>query len=161
MSLKTGTKVGIKTGLKLNENAIRVLEKRYLKKDDKGNIIETPEDMFRRVARAVAAAELIYNDKADAKPWEDEFYRLMTSLEFLPNSPTLLNAGRELGQLSACFVLPVNDSVESIFNTVKQPDCLTMATYLDGNIQICTGINWVGASHAAITPEACVFQRKP
>ncbi|MES0329466.1 MAG: adenosylcobalamin-dependent ribonucleoside-diphosphate reductase, partial [Dehalococcoidales bacterium] len=120
MSLKTGAKVGVKTGLKLNQNALRVLEKRYLKKDGKGNIIETPEDMFRRVAHAVAAAELIYNDKADAKPWENEFYRLMTSLEFLPNSPTLLNAGRELGQLSACFVLPVNDSVESIFNTVKQ-----------------------------------------
>jgi len=120
MSLKTGTKADIKTGLKLSDNGTRVLEKRYLKKDDKGNVIESPEDMFRRVAWAVAAAELIYNDKADAKLWEDEFYRLMTSLEFLPNSPTLLNAGRELGQLSACFVLPVDDSVESIFNTVKQ-----------------------------------------
>ncbi|MES0279223.1 MAG: ribonucleotide reductase N-terminal alpha domain-containing protein, partial [Dehalococcoidales bacterium] len=64
MSLKTGAKVGVKTGLKLNQNALRVLEKRYLKKDGKGNIIETPEDMFRRVAHAVAAAELIYNDKA-------------------------------------------------------------------------------------------------
>jgi ribonucleoside-diphosphate reductase alpha chain len=120
MAPKTGAKADTKQGLGLSENAIRVLEKRYLKKDDKGNIIETPEDMFRRVARTVAAAELIYNDKADVKPWEDEFYRLMTSLEFLPNSPTLLNAGREMGQLSACFVLPVDDSVESIFNTVKQ-----------------------------------------
>jgi ribonucleoside-diphosphate reductase alpha chain len=120
MSGKTGAKTDIKPSLALSENAIRVLEKRYLKKDDKGNITETPEDMFRRVAGTVAAAELIYDDKADVTPWEGEFYRLMTSLEFLPNSPTLLNAGREPGQLSACFVLPVDDSVESIFNAVKQ-----------------------------------------
>jgi len=106
-------------GVKLSANALRVLERRYLKKDAQGQAIETPEDMFHRVAQTVASAELIYNPEADVKSREEEFYRLMASLEFLPNSPTLMNAGRELGQLSACFVLPVEDSMESIFDAVK------------------------------------------
>ena len=106
-------------GINLTENAVHVLEKRYLKKDKQGQVIETPEQMFRRVAQTIASAELIYNPKADVKAREDEFYQLMANLEFLPNSPTLMNAGRELGQLSACFVIPVDDSMESIFDAVK------------------------------------------
>jgi ribonucleoside-diphosphate reductase alpha chain len=107
------------TGFKLTENARHVLQKRYLKKDKQGNVIETPEEMFRRVAGAIAGAELQYKPKANVKAMEEEFYRIMTSLDFLPNSPTLMNAGRELGQLSACFVLPIEDSMESIFDSVK------------------------------------------
>ncbi|MFC1918600.1 vitamin B12-dependent ribonucleotide reductase [Chloroflexota bacterium] len=107
------------SSINLAENAIHVLERRYLKKDKQGQVSETSEEMFRRVARAIASAELNYDSKADVKAREEEFYRLMTSLEFLPNSPTLMNAGRELGQLSACFVLPVEDSMESIFDAVK------------------------------------------
>jgi ribonucleoside-diphosphate reductase alpha chain len=105
--------------LKLTENAMVVLEKRYLKKDSQGKVIETPEGMFRRVSQYVASAELVFDKKVKLAEWEDKFYRLMTSLEFLPNSPTLMNAGRELGQLSACFVLPIEDSTESIFDAVK------------------------------------------
>ncbi len=110
------TEVQPAPGIKLTQNALHVLERRYLKKDKKGQVIETVEEMFHRVAQAIASAEPI---KADVKAWEEKFYQLMTSLEFLPNSPTLMNAGRELGQLSACFVLPVEDSMESIFDAVK------------------------------------------
>jgi ribonucleoside-diphosphate reductase alpha chain len=103
----------------LTDTAIQVLERRYLLRDKRGKVIETPEEMFRRVARAVAAAELNYNPDADVKAVEDEFFKLMYGLDFLPNSPTLMNAGKKLGQLSACFVLPVDDSMESIFDAVK------------------------------------------
>jgi len=112
-------KVELAPGTNLTENALRVLERRYLKKDKSGQVIETPEEMFHRVAQTVASAELLYDPKADVRAKEEEFYQLMANLEFLPNSPTLMNAGRELGQLSACFVLPIEDSMESIFNAVK------------------------------------------
>jgi ribonucleoside-diphosphate reductase alpha chain len=114
MNIKTETTV-----LDLSENALHVLEKRYLQKDSQGQVVETPAAMFRRVARAIAAADLIYDPGADAGAREEEFYQLMAGLEFLPNSPTLMNAGRELGQLAACFVLPIEDSMESIFEMVK------------------------------------------
>jgi len=110
-------------GIALSENARVVLERRYLVKDDTGRPIETPEQLFRRVAHHLAQAELLYKPLADPErdvlPWEERFYQIMASLEFLPNSPTLMNAGRELGQLSACFVLPVEDSIEGIFDAIK------------------------------------------
>ena len=119
MILNIKKKAETTSGLSLTENALRVLEKRYLRKDKQGKVIEIPGEMFRRVAKAISSAELIYNSEANVMSWQDEFYWLMAKLEFLPNSPTLLNAGRELGQLSACFVLPIEDSVESIFDAVK------------------------------------------
>lgn len=106
--------------MNLTDNARRVLEARYLARDANGKVVETPEQLFRRVADAVAEAERKYGgDTETVKRWSDEFYRLMTSLEFLPNSPTLMNAGRSMGMLSACFVLPVGDSIEEIFEAVK------------------------------------------
>lgn len=108
------------SGLGLTQNALKVLEKRYLKKDEEGKIVEAPEEMFRRISCAVASADAGYGKTPeDVAKTEEEFYGMMTSLCFLPNSPTLMNAGRRLGQLSACFVLPVGDSMDSIFDAVK------------------------------------------
>ncbi|MCS7116988.1 MAG: vitamin B12-dependent ribonucleotide reductase [Nitrososphaerota archaeon] len=109
---------GVEDDLKLSVNAISVLEKRYLLKDLNGKVIETPSQMFRRVARAVALAEKLYGYQ-DVSKFEDEFYTVMRNLEFIPNSPTLMNAGTEIGQLSACFVLPVEDSIKGIFDAIK------------------------------------------
>ena len=105
----------------LSENARLVLERRYLARDDRGQPLETPEQLFARVAHNIAQAEAIYapDDKDAAARWEVRFLELMTALDFLPNSPTLMNAGRELQQLSACFVLPVEDSIEGIFQAIK------------------------------------------
>jgi ribonucleoside-diphosphate reductase alpha chain len=104
----------------LTKNATVVLERRYLKKDDKGVPVETPADMFRRVAMAVAAGDRKFGaDDAQVAETAADFLELMGNGWFLPNSPTLMNAGRRLGQLSACFVLPVGDSIESIFETLK------------------------------------------
>jgi ribonucleoside-diphosphate reductase alpha chain len=105
-------------GIQLSENAMTVLKKRYLLKNENGEISETPEQMFRRVARFIAAADDAYPD-GNRQMAEQAFYEMMTNLDFLPNSPTLMNAGRDLGQLSACFVLPIEDSMESIFDAVK------------------------------------------
>lgn len=106
--------------LNLSENAIKVLEHRYLKRDKSGVCTEKPEDMFRRVADTIAQADFKYGKTQEqVKQLSDEFYMAITNLYFMPNSPTLMNAGRELGQLSACFVLPVEDSLEGIFETIK------------------------------------------
>lgn len=103
----------------LTENALKVLQARYLIRGDKGSVAETPEQLFRRVANAVAAAETTEEDKAK---WAQSFYELMANLDFLPNTPTLVNAGNPKGSsvLSACFVLPVKDSLDSIFNTLHR-----------------------------------------
>ncbi|TRZ94731.1 vitamin B12-dependent ribonucleotide reductase [bacterium] len=106
--------------LKLSENALKVLERRYLMKDAKGKIIETPQGMFRRVAKAIALADKIYGkSEKEITALEESFYQIISNLEFMPNSPCLMNAGKDLGQLSACFTLPIDDSMESIFETLK------------------------------------------
>jgi ribonucleoside-diphosphate reductase alpha chain len=103
--------------LKLDVNALKVLEERYLLKDETGKIIETPTQLFKRVATTIAAQDALYGK--DPNKTEEEFFAAMRNLEFLPNSPTLMNAGTPLGQLSACFVLPIEDSLEGIFTTLK------------------------------------------
>ncbi len=113
MSIKERQKVVV------TKNARTVLERRYLKKNSDGEIIEDVEDMFFRVASALAAPDIQYDKTADIEKVTEEFYEIMAKFEFMPNSPTLMNAGREIGQLSACFVLPIEDSMDSIFDTVK------------------------------------------
>ncbi|MFB0564701.1 MAG: adenosylcobalamin-dependent ribonucleoside-diphosphate reductase [Candidatus Aminicenantaceae bacterium] len=110
---------GVRDDLKLPLNTVLVLKKRYLLKDDNQNVIETPSELFQRVARAVSEAELNFKSKLSPEEVEEAFFEMMAALEFLPNSPTLMNANTSLGQLSACFVLPVEDSMEGIFNALK------------------------------------------
>jgi ribonucleoside-diphosphate reductase alpha chain len=111
--------LGIKDDLKLPLNTMEVLKRRYLLKDDQQNIIETPSGLFRRVASYVAQAEKNFRSAHRPEEVEERFYQLMRNLEFMPNSPTLMNAGAALGQLSACFVIPVEDSIEGIFEALK------------------------------------------
>ena len=105
---------------RLTPLAITVLEKRYLRKNAQGVVVETPDEMFWRVAHDIAEAERLYKSPSSIDELSETFHRLMASLDFLPNSPCLMNAGKELEQLAACFVLPIEDSLESIFETVKQ-----------------------------------------
>lgn len=110
---------GVKDDLRLGINAIKVLQRRYLLQNKKGETIESPSQLFYRVANAIAAVETNYNQNADVKKIREQFYKIMSNLEFLPNTPTLMNAGTEVGQLSACFVIPVGDSLQEIFEAVK------------------------------------------
>jgi len=110
--------MGLTDDLKLPVNAVEVLRRRYLLKDEDRRIVETPSELFRRVAHHVAQAEANYGSDSHVQEVEDAFYRMMRNREFLPNSPTLMNAGTPLGQLSACFVIPVDDSVEGIFKAL-------------------------------------------
>ncbi|UCF42626.1 MAG: hypothetical protein JSV99_08490, partial [Planctomycetota bacterium] len=105
----------------LSENALTVLQRRYLIKDQRGKCIETPAQLLSRVAFLAAQAETKYGAiDSEIKVWHKKYYDLMASLKFLPNSPALMNANRPAGMLSACFVLPIEDSIEGIFETIKQ-----------------------------------------
>jgi len=109
---------GVKDDLKLPLNTLLVLKRRYLLKDDQRSVIETPKELFRRVAKAVSEGESNFKSSSTKEEVEEGFFKMMSRLEFLPNSPTLMNAGTSLGQLSACFVLPVDDSIEGIFESL-------------------------------------------
>ncbi len=111
--------LGKPTSIKISQNSLKVLMERYLLRNDSGKIVETPEELFRRVAENIAKADKKFNKNADLKKTGEEFYSLMSNFDFLPNSPTLMNAGTPIQQLSACFVLPIEDSMESIFETLK------------------------------------------
>jgi ribonucleoside-diphosphate reductase alpha chain len=110
---------GVRDDLKLPINTLLVLKKRYLQKDEDQNVIESPRELFERVARAVSGAESSFRSGLSKQQVEERFFQMMSRLEFIPNSPTLMNAGTELGQLSACFVLPVEDSIDGIFESLK------------------------------------------
>jgi len=116
---KTKELIGVKDELKLSVNAITVLKKRYLLRNENLEIVETPAQLFRRVAKAIAKIDLVYDNEADVEKIEEKFYQMMANLEFMPNTPTLMNAGLGIGQLFACFVLPVEDSLKGIFESVK------------------------------------------
>jgi ribonucleoside-diphosphate reductase alpha chain len=105
--------------IKLPENSLNVLKHRYLLKNEKGEITETPDQLVRRVAKNISQADKNYNKDANLKAVEEEFYQMISNLDFLPNTPTLMNAGNVLQQLSACFVLPIEDNMSSIYDSVK------------------------------------------
>lgn len=109
--------MGLSDNLRLSVNAVEVLRKRYLRRDERGLVAETPGEMFERVAKHVSQAEIRYD--SDAEYYRSRFLKMMREQDFLPNSPTLMNAGLPLGQLSACFVLPVEDSLPGIFDALK------------------------------------------
>jgi ribonucleoside-diphosphate reductase alpha chain len=111
--------LGLKDDLKMPVNTMEVLRRRYLLKDDDRNIIETPSELFGRVASHVAQAEDCFKSVYATEEVEEKFYRMMRNFEFMPNSPTLMNAGTTVGQLSACFVIPVEDSIEGIFQALR------------------------------------------
>ncbi|HOD34819.1 MAG TPA: adenosylcobalamin-dependent ribonucleoside-diphosphate reductase [Syntrophales bacterium] len=111
--------LGLRDDLKLSINAMEVLKKRYLLKDDDQNVVEAPGELFRRVARHIAQAEKAFRGSPSVGEAEEKFLSMMRSLEFIPNSPTLMNAGTSLGQLSACFVIPVEDSIDGIFDALE------------------------------------------
>lgn len=110
---------GVNNDLNLGINAVKVLQRRYLFQNKKRKTIESPSQLFRRVSHAIASIETRYNSARNTKKIEERFYKIMSRLEFLPNTPTLMNAGTEVGQLSACFVIPVGDSLQEIFDAVK------------------------------------------
>jgi ribonucleoside-diphosphate reductase alpha chain len=116
---KAKAALGVEDNLKLSLNSLSLLAGRYLIKDRNSKIIETPEGMFRRVAKAIALCDRLYDSNADIEKIEEEFYQMMVNLEFIPNAPTLYNAGTDIGQLSGCFVLPVEDSIEGIYEALK------------------------------------------
>lgn len=116
----TKAALGSKDDLKLSINAVEVLKRRYLLRDETRRIVETPSELFRRVARHVALAEANYGSPSVCDEVEQRFYEMMRRIEFLPNSPTLMNAGTRLGQLSACFVIPIDDSIEAIFKALGE-----------------------------------------
>lgn len=112
--------LGSRDDLKLSVNAIEVLKRRYLLRDPTRRVVETPSELFERVARHVAQAEANYGSPAVSEEARQRFYEMMRNLDFLPNSPTLMNAGTRLGQLSACFVIPIEDSIEGIFKALGE-----------------------------------------
>jgi len=116
---KMKSMLGVDDELKLSLNAIKVMASRYLMRDEERKIIESTNQLFRRAAKAIAEPEEKYGSDTVAKEYEEAFYSMMVNREFMPNSPTLMNAGTDLGQLSACFVLPVEDSISGIFDSVK------------------------------------------
>jgi ribonucleoside-diphosphate reductase alpha chain len=118
-SRRAAEALGVHDDLKLGLDVLRILEARYLKRDEEGRVAETPREFFRRVAHAVAEAELKWSGDDERARVEEEFFSCMTRREFMPNSTALMNAGTRLGQLAACFVLPVEDSIDGIFSTLS------------------------------------------